>query len=228
MKSKYYTYKLDMTILNIMAILLFLVVTFIVLVIEHNDTYNISYSFNLIIYVFLWMILHEGLHGVGFSLFSCVDRHNIVFGMSLDMGVFYCMCKQEIPRKVILTSLLFPVVLIGIVTLVIGMIINSYMLVFLSIMNIVGSIGDIVMFIYFIKVGPVRYLDLDDCTSFTVISDRDLSSYSVKGIKLVDSGIYDCKKMYAKDRKKFRVTKLSCVILVIIFILWIICFRGGM
>ena len=138
------------------------------------------------------------------------------------------MCKQEIPRRVILTSLLFPVVLIGIVTLVIGMIVNSYMLVFLSIMNIVGSIGDIVMFIYFIKVGPVRYLDLDDCTSFTVISDRDLSSYSVKGIKLVDSGIYDCKKMYAKDRKKFRVTKLSCVILVIIFILWIICFRGGM
>jgi len=101
--------------------------------------------------MFIWLIIHELLHGLGFILFNEVNPKNITLGMFLEKGVFYCMCKQKISKKVILTSLLFPLTIIGIITLIIGMIINNYELVCLSILNIVSAIGDIMMTIYFLK-----------------------------------------------------------------------------
>lgn len=220
-KVKYYTYQFDMRVLNVLAILLFLVVSALAYLIEKNNDYVFVSSIWLFLGVFVWMVLHEILHGIGFSLFSEVDRKNIVFGMALEKSVFYCMCKQVISKKVILTSLVFPVFFIGIVTLLVGMIMNCYLLVFLSIVNITGSIGDIVMIIYFLRVGNVRYLDLDDCTTFTVLSENDLFENRVLGIRLVDSGVYD-ENMVAQDRKRIQISKKSCYILFVCFIIIII------
>jgi hypothetical protein len=216
-----------MITLNVMAIILFIVVSLIVLVIESNDNYVISYDIRIFVYVILWLGLHEILHGIGFAIFRSVNNRNITFGLSLEKGVFYCMCKQEIERKVILTSLCMPVMIIGIVTLILGMIINSYILVLLSIMNIVGSIGDMAMIGYFLRVGDVRYLDLDDCTSFTVISNDDLSKIRIMGIELIDSGIYDSKKMVARDRRKLVISKPSYILFLIMIVILIIGFIGG-
>ena len=226
-KERYYTYKLDMVLLNILAIILFVIVCFFVLLIEHNDSYVITSDINLFIYMVLWLMLHEVLHGIGFGIFKNVSISNITFGMALEKGVFYCMCKQAIDKKVILTSLLFPVTIIGLITLIIGMIVNSYVLVLLSILNFTGSIGDIVMIIYFLKVGRVRYLDLDDCTSFTVLSREDLTNVGCLGIKLVNSGIYDDSKIYPRDKKKLTITNLSYILLVVILIIFIIDLIGG-
>lgn len=227
-RSKYYTYKLNMITLNIMAMILFVVISLVVFVIEYRDSYIINYDINLFIYIIVWLILHEILHGIGFSIFRSVDWKNITFGIALEKGVFYCMCKQEISKKVILTSLFFPVTIIGIVTLIIGMIINHYTIVLLSIMNIVGSIGDIIMIIFFLKVGNVKYLDLDDCTSFTVISNDDLSQFRVLGIELIDSGIYDRSKIMAMDKRKLVITRPSYILLLVMIIILIIEFIGGM
>ena len=227
-KEKYYTYKLNLNRLTVLAIILFIIVSAIVLLIERNDNYVITYNISIFIYMFLWLILHEILHGIGFNLFKSVNKKNITFGIALEKGVFYCMCKQNIEKKVILTSLLFPVTIIGILTLIIGMVINSYTLVFLSILNITSSIGDIVMTIYFLKTpNNVTYLDLDDCTSFTVISKSDLSKIKVLGITPIKKGIYDKNKMYSKDKKRLTITKPSYIILIIILIVLIISIIGG-
>ena len=83
------------------------------------------------------------------------------------------------------------------------------------------------MTIYFLSVGKVKYLDLDDCTSFTVTSKEDLTKTKVLGIKLTDTGIYDKNKMYSKNKKKLTITKPSYIILIIIAILLIINVIGG-
>ena len=133
------------------------------------------------------------------------------------------MCKQKIDKKVILTSLLFPLIFIGIITLIIGMIINSYVLVFLSITNIVSAIGDIVMTIFFLKCpNDIIYLDLDDCTSFTVLTNKNIDNIKVPGIALKDKGIYNPKVMYSKDKRRIVISKLSYILLALIFILLII------
>ena len=228
-KINYYTYKLNMTTLNILAILLFIIIGIFVLILEHKDPY-ISHvrTSTLFILMFIWLIIHELLHGLGFSLFKCVKKENITFGMFLEKGVFYCMCKQNIPKGVILTSLLFPVTIIGVITLIIGMILNHYELVFLSILNIVSSIGDIVMTIYFLKApNDIIYLDLDDCTSFTVISSKPLENIKVPGIILFKTGKYDKNKMVAKDKRKLVISKASYILILIILILIIINIIGG-
>lgn len=228
-KLTYYTYKLNMTTLNILSIFLFLIVGGLVFLLEYQDNYISHFRIStLFILMFIWLIIHELLHGIAFALFKNVKKENITFGMFLEKGVFYCMCKQNIPKKVILTSLLFPVTIIGLITLIIGMLLNHYELVFLSILNIVSSIGDIVMAIYFIKApNDIIYLDLDDCTSFTVISSKPLDNIKVPGIILDQKGIYDKNKMIAKDKRRLVISKASSILIFIILILIIINIVGG-
>ena len=226
---RYYTYQLDMIILNILAILLFVIMMVVVYFVGYDFSDITDYNLLvLFILMFVWLMVHEVIHGIGFALFKEVNKKNIVFGMALEKGVFYCMCKQKISKKVIFTSLLFPVTIIGIITMILGIIINNGMLVYLSIFNIVGSIGDIVMSIYFCRCpNDVSYLDLDDCTGFTVLSKNDLGNIDIPGIKLVDSGIYNSKKMVAKDKRRLVISKLSWIVLIIIFILILINIMGG-
>ena len=226
---KYYTYKLDLKLLNIFAIILSVIVGSIVFFIEKNDNYIMDFDIiNFIIFVFLWLIMHEILHGLGFMVFREVKIKNLTFGMFLEKGIFYVMCKQNIGRRIILTSLCFPVVIIGVVTLLIGMYMDNFMLVYLSIINIVASIGDIVMIIYFIKVPrDIIYLDLDDPTSFTVVSSKDLSGVNILGIELVDSGKYN-KKMKSKDKRRLIISKWSYILLIFLIILFMIKIMGGM
>lgn len=218
-----------MTTLNILALVLFLIVGSIVFLLEYPDHYLSHFKpLTLWLLMFIWLIIHEVLHGVAFALFKSVKKENITFGMFLEKGVFYCMCKQNISKKVILTSLLFPVTIIGLITLIIGMILNHYELVFLSILNIVSSIGDIVMTIYFLKAPKdIIYLDLDDCTSFTVISTIPLDNIKVPGIILDQKGIYDKNKMIAQDKRRLVISPASVWLIVVILFLIIINIVGG-
>lgn len=227
-KIKYYTYQLDMKILNILAIILFIGMMVVMYLVGYSFSGIVDYNLLvLFILMFAWLMLHEVLHGIGFCLFKEVNKKNIVFGMALEKGVFYCMCKQKINKKVIFVSLLFPVTIIGIITLILGIIVNNDLLVYLSIFNIVGSIGDIVMSFYFSKCPKdVIYLDLDDCTSFTVLSKNELDDIKVPGIKLVNSGKYDS-NMKAKDKRRLVISKESWYVLIIIFILILIKVLGG-
>ena len=107
-KLNYYTYTLNMTILNILAIILFMLVGGLVIFIERHDTYTVTLPITILfILMFGWLLIHELLHGIAFFIFKEVKKENITFGMFLEKGVFYCMCKQNIGKKVILTSLLF-------------------------------------------------------------------------------------------------------------------------
>ena len=220
----YYTYTLDITILNILSLILFVILSSLIFIIEYQDNYIITNSSStLIILMLLWLVIHEILHGIGFAIFKEVTKNNITYGIALEKGVLYCMCKQPISKKVIMTSLLFPFTIIGIFTLIIGTSLNSYYLVLLSIINIVSSIGDLTMTFYFLKCPKdITYLDLDDCTSFTVISSTNLENIKVLGIKLIKTGLYNSKRMISKDRRRLIISRKSYLILGIILILFII------
>ena len=100
---------------------------------------------------------------------------------------------------------------------------NNYEVVMLSILNIISSIGDIVMIIYFLKCPKdIIYLDLDDCTSFTVLSSKTLDHIHIPGIILDKKGIYNEKTMISKDKRKIVISKLSYILLGIILIIAII------
>lgn len=220
-KEKYYTYTLDTVILNVLALVLVFALIIIV-----GFTYPgnlLAIDMNDIIIMILWMILHEIIHAIGFFSSKTVKKENVTMGMFLEKGIFYCMCKQEIPKKTILFSLVLPLTTIGIITLILGYIFSSSLLVFLSIVNISGCIGDIMMTIFMFKLPKdIKYLDLDDPTSFTIISKEDISNVKTLGIIKKDSGIYDKSKMYAKNKKKIDISKMSLIFLISMIVIYIL------
>ena len=217
----YYTYKLNLFLLNILDFVLLIFLFILTYFLTGNlDVLNIEMSWILIL--IFWLILHEILHGIGFLILGKVKFKNVVFGAELEKGIFYCMCKEKISKLNILISLVFPLFFIGIFTYVIGLIINSNLLLFLSVFNIAGSIGDIVMtFDILLMPKDIKYLDLDDSTSFTILSKNDLKNKKYLGLILDDSGIYTS-SLKAKDYKRLKISKTSIIILTILILLIIV------
>lgn len=203
---KYYRYSMDMKKLNIFCVIIMI---FVFIIIGCLGIFSYL-DFRCLILYFFWMFLHEFIHGIGFYV-SGAKHKNIVYGANLEKGIFYCMCKEKISKKGIMTSLLFPFVFIGIITLVIGFIINSPILIILSLLNIAGCAGDIAMIVSFIKLPDFSYLDLDDCTGFVLVSKSDLSKYKLFGMDLIESGSYS-KLGKVSNYKKFTISKLSWIV----------------
>ena len=148
---KYYNYALKIGILNILSIILF-ILCFIIVVPIYGVITLTNIPLMMILSI-LYLMLHEVVHYIGFIINKEVNSKNIVMGAELEKGIFYCMCKQKISKKTILISIFSPLTTLGFITLIIAMFFKLDLLIFLSILNISGSIGDIIMglFIYFLK-----------------------------------------------------------------------------
>ena len=221
--KKYYSYEINPVLLNILATILFIFLLAILPI-----AFNLSFTSNItplfFVLIFFWLILHEILHAVGFGIFKGTKWSNITLGMLIEKGIFYCMCKQEISKANILVAIAFPFFFIGIVTLIIAIFINSFLLYFLSIINIAGAIGDIVMFFAILSMPKeVKYLDIDDQLTFTMISEKPLKE-KYFSIVLKDSGKYNFEKMKSKDFTKIIISKPSKIFILIILLITIMNF----
>ena len=223
---KYYTYKLDLLIMNILAVVLmtFLMILtcFITKSVDFIDKINV-FTF---VCLFFWCFLHELLHGIGFIILGKVNKKNIVFGVELEKGIFYCMCKEKVTKANILIALLFPVVFIGIFTYLIGIYFGSTLLIILSILNISCAIGDLLMALDIcLMPNDIFYIDLDDTTSFTILSKNDLSKNKYFSIILNKHGKYN-DSIRAKDYTKLKISKGSKYFIVFFIILFMISILG--
>ena len=217
---KYYKYSMDMIFLNVVCSIVFVIFYIFICFWGYSSCIDLG----MFVLYFLWMFLHEFLHGVGFSFAKGVLHKNIVYGAYLEKGIFYCMCKQLVRKKDIMISLAFPFFFIGVLTLFIGFIFSCQTLIILSLFNIAGCVGDFFMFIAFLRLPSFSYIDLDDSTGFTLVSDNDLSNYKLLGFKLIRSGNY-CDLTKAGNFDKFTISKLSYIVFVFMILILIIdCF----
>ena len=215
---KYYKYKMNMVTLNIVAIIFTLLLMNLYFILFKE----VNFGFSILIYIVLWLFLHEIIHGIAFMSFPEVDNKNVTYGAKLESGIFYCMCKQRISKKVIYTSLLAPFIIIGVITLIIAVIFDLKTLGILSIFNISGAIGDLLMTIMFLRMPKdIIYTDLDDCEGFTVLSKEDLSKKNYFGFKLIESG-KDNKNLVPKNFTRITCSKASIIILIGIMVLFIL------
>lgn len=219
--KKYYKYKMKTLSLNIYSLILFFGLFFFVLIFKKNIFFDLDfYAFVIMI---LWMILHELLHYLGFMFNKGIKIKNLTLGMKLENGIFYCMCKQKISKKAIIQALIFPLFFIGIVTLIIGLIINNKLLMFLSILNIAGAIGDIFMTILMLKLpNDIEYMDLDDCTAFYIISKSDIIKIKVPCLEIVESGKYDEKAMKPTNKKIITISLVSRIVLLVLLVFFVL------
>ena len=226
--KKYHVFKIDMLSLNVYCILLMALVlgfTYVVFPNSFNGMINLfsndKFWFIFLPLMIVWFILHELLHALGYIIHGA-DRKKITFGMELEKGVFYCLCKQDIDKKNILFSLMYPLFFIGIVTYIIGVIFNYHLLTLLSIVNIAGAIGDIMYFIFISRLDKdIMYSELDDGTSFAIRSKSDPNKIKHIGLKYV--GVVD--NISRSDYQLLYISKLSYLVLVlcvVCIIMWFV------
>ncbi len=222
-RFKYYVFEINVLILNLFCLLLFGIMFCITMIINPKLLIFSINSINIvwfILFYMLYMVLHEIFHSIAYVLYGG-DFKRIVYGIKLESGVFYCLCKQDITRKNILNSLMFPLFYLGIITYIISFIFKLPYLLMLSIFNISGCIGDIIMFIYFIRLDKnICFTEFDNPLRFAIKSDKDISTISHFGLKYI--GCVD--EVVRDDLKRIKISKFSYVLLILIFI-W--CFIYG-
>lgn len=220
MKKKYYLFEMDTNTLNVFSIVLFIIILSISFIIDRELLFNSFKITNYFLFLLLmlgYLCLHEILHSLGYVINGAKFK-KIIYGLALEKGVLYCLCKQNISKKNILWSLVYPLIFIGIITYIIAVIYKIPILFLLSIMNIGGSIGDIIMFNFIRKLKNIEFSEYDSELGFAIFSKEDLSTQKPFGIKYIEAK----EKIKRTNFKKINISKESIVILTILVVLTLI------
>lgn len=216
MKKKYYLFKMNMKFLNLFSIIiLILSCAFFYLLYGNNSLKVIGLVSDAFMLIYIpYLMFHELLHSLAYVLYGA-DFKYITYGAHIERGVLCCLCKQNITKKNILHSLLYPFVFIGVITLIVGIIINNPLLIILSLANISGCSGDLIMFYHLRKLNNYEYSEYDDPTSFGIYTEEDLSKKKMIGLDYI--GKKD--KLKRNYLEKIEFSKSSIIILIIYYIL---------
>ena len=223
MEKKYYLFEMRglwLQGLSIVILIFMFILTGILSDLVLMDNKDLILVFVLII---PYLILHEFLHAFSYVL-NGADYKNITFGVHLEKGIMCCLCKQNISKRNILISLLFPFIFIGVITYIIGLIIHNPVLVWLSIFNISGCSGDLMMFLALAKIKNFEYSEYDNPMAFGIYADEDLSKDKFLGLKYIGSVC----KLDRNDMKKISVSKISIIFLLIFMGLGLVIFLSNM
>jgi len=94
----------------------------------------------------LLIIFHEFFHLIGFRLFGNIKWKEMDVGVNLKMGIAYATTAKPIRNKGMKMALLLPFWMTGVLPAIIGFIIGSPGLIFLSAWLIGGAAGDFAMY----------------------------------------------------------------------------------
>lgn len=230
-EKKEYILEYDMVFANVFSFLLLflaIIVTFGIVFLfniprEALEIYlgenTNKYFLIFFILMILWMVLHEIIHGIAYQVMGAKSK-NIVYGAAIEKGVFYCKCKEYIDKKCIMVSLLSPFILIGVITYILGFIINSPLLVILSIVNISGASGDLMMFNFFLKQDDdVEFKELGFSSPFVLRTSKNLNDKKYLGIKSIKE-VKDESETKEGPEKKITISKASWIFIIVMLIVF--------
>ena len=216
-KKKYYLFEMKGMFLQILSIVILIIMVFLTYLLNHNIRVT---DVDLILIFFLmipYLVFHEILHSLSYVLNGAKFK-NITYGVHIEKGVLCCLCKQNISKRNILISLITPFVVIGVVTYIIGMILNNFLLIALSIINISGCSGDLIMFFDFLKLKDFEYSEYDNPMAFGIYTKNDLSNTKLLGLKFIKKE----DQLEIKDLRKVSISKFSIIVLIIYLLTGII------
>ena len=222
--KKYHVFKINLVVLNILSIILLaLIIAFsIVFFPEHMKEVqallnDIKFSFMFLPLLIIYFTGHELLHALGYII-NGANPQKITFGAELEKTVLYCLCKDEVSKRNILISLMFPLFFLTIVAYPIAIIFHYPILLVLSILNFSGAAGDIMYFLFIVKLDKeLKYSELDDGIAFALICKDDPSKYKHIGLDYIGP----TSEISRKDFKRVKISKLSFVIFAFALILLI-------
>ena len=212
--AKNYVYSIEMVgmtfVLLIVAIMAFLPI----LMFNREIIITASISPFFILAIAAWFVLHELVHGLSYRISKGVANRDIAFGAKLEKLVLFCVCRRPISKADTIRSLVAPLVFLGFLTLIIGAAFNFELLIVLSLINICGASGDILMAIFIAKMPKgTRYFE-DEQNRFVLVTEEDISRRKSLGVKL--EKIEDGFENTLAGSKRVAISKASYLIFGII------------
>ena len=218
-ENYYYLFKMNTLFLNVFALVLMILCCGLFYLIYGNNSFEVfNNNVDLACIVFLpYLLLHELLHSIAYVIHGGKFK-NITYGIHLEKGILCCLCKQNIDKKNIMFSLMYPFVFIGVVTLIIGILVDWPLLVILSLTNISGCSGDLVMFYHLSKLKDYSYSEYDDPVSFGLYTKNDFSKLKMLGLNYIGKK----RTIERNDLRKFVISKASIIFLITYYIIMIL------
>ena len=223
MTKKYYLYKMNNGTIGFIPLVILVVLLGGIYLVDSNAFKEITNVFlnqpmDFLILFLIYCLVHELFHSLAYIVHR-VPFDKIIYGVALEQGVFYCLCKTNIDRNIILRSLLYPFFFLGIVTLIIGLVFNIPMLSLLSIANLSGCSGDLIMFKFIVGLPKkVKFSEMDDPISFAIYSDKDLFKTRSFGLEYIKSS----NEIKREDLTKLKVSKASYIVMIACIVLYIL------
>ena len=113
------------------------------------DSMDFQYTLGTMCFLLVGLVVltvvHELVHGLAWSLFTPHHWGDIAFGFVKEYLMPYCACAMPLRKTHYLIGALAPLVLVGIVPAVIGILIGSFALMLLGVVMISGAGGDMII-----------------------------------------------------------------------------------
>jgi hypothetical protein len=91
------------------------------------------------------VVVHELIHGVSWSLFAEHHWKDIAFGFMKQYMTPYCSCRVPLSKGQYIFGALMPLILLGIVPMLVGILIGSWLITLLGIVMADAAAGDILI-----------------------------------------------------------------------------------
>ena len=216
--KKAYIFKMNITAASIASIFVFIILVILTISIDGLNIFKVYQTPFMLCILVGYFFLHELIHGIGFIIGGSKLK-NIKIGAALEKGIFYCMSYQELTKKNILISLQMPFMLIGVITYAIGIIYIIPILTWLSLLNIMGAIMDLIMFYYILRIKNVTYSESGEPNEFVLITNEDLNKRKSAFLKIKEVKDYKKEDYIFKDFKRIEISKASWIVILILILL---------
>lgn len=124
-----------------------------------NFNFNIIKSLLFVIFTIACIVIHEIIHGLTWSMFCKNKWESIHLGIMLEVLTPYCHCKEPLKFGAYILGGLMPLLVLGIGVFIFSLFIGSGLLLFLSLINILGAGGDVTIAIMLLRYKKALILD---------------------------------------------------------------------
>lgn len=107
---------------------------------------------------FLGIVIHELIHGIFFAKYAESGFKSVKFGVMWKTLTPYAHCKEPLKIKQYTIALLAPLIIVGIIPAIVGIIIGSGLLLFFGIILSGGAAGDLMIYNLIKKENPEDYV----------------------------------------------------------------------
>lgn len=123
-----------------------------------NSEYLILKALTPLIILLLGIVAHELIHGIFFALYASKGIRSIKFGILWKTLTPYCHCKEPLEIKQYIIALVAPLLILGIIPSIVGLISGNGFLLIFGIFFSSAAAGDLMIYFLIRKENPEDYV----------------------------------------------------------------------